>query len=152
MSRTLPRSLLIGIAIVLAAIGTARAQTFQFADVVGWRSAEPEFAGETSRIVLHFLEENGKQTARLSLLGIGGYEVPIGTVTIDGMSLDTKPLSFPLQFDPQRGTLRGQLPQEAVPVYEISVEFRRIEPLAKPVPRKWEFPRPRVRWTFDTGA
>ena len=24
-----------------------------------------------------------------------------GTVTIDGMSLDTKPLSFPLQFDPQ---------------------------------------------------
>jgi hypothetical protein len=66
MSRTLPRSLLIGIAlaivIIVAAIGTARAQTFQFADVVGWWSAEPEFAGETSRIVLHFLEENGKQT------------------------------------------------------------------------------------------
>ena len=97
MSRTLPRSLLIGIGIaaVVAATGTARAQTFQFADVVGWWSAEPEFAGETSRIVLHFLEENGKQTARLSLLGIGGYEVPIGTVTIDGMTLDMKPLSVP---------------------------------------------------------
>ena len=32
------------------------------------------------------------------------------------------------------------------------MEFRRIEPLAKPVPRTWDFPRPRVRWTFDTGA
>ncbi len=39
-----------------------------------------------------------------------------------------------------------------MPVYKIPVEFRRIEPLAKPVPRTWDFPRPRVRWTFDTGA
>jgi outer membrane protein assembly factor BamB len=146
------RSLLIAITAVVTTTGTARAQTFQFADVVGWWSAEPEFAGETSRVVLHFLEENGKQIARLSVLGIGGYEVPIGTVTIDGMSLDTKPLSFPLQFDPQHGTLRGHLPEEAVPVYKIPVEFRRIEPLAKPKPRTWDFPRPRVRWTFDTGA
>ncbi|HET9447802.1 MAG TPA: PQQ-binding-like beta-propeller repeat protein, partial [Steroidobacteraceae bacterium] len=152
MSRTLPRSLLIGLALVAAATGVARAQTFQFADIVGWWSAQPEFAGESSRVVLHFLEENGKQTARLSLLGIGGYDVPIGTVAIDGMTLDMKPLAFPLQFDPQSGTLRGQLPEAAAPVYKIPVEFRRIEPLAKPAPRTWDFPRPRVRWTFDTGA
>ncbi len=152
MSRTLPRSLFIGLALVATATSGARAQTFQFADVVGWWSAQPEFAGESSRVVLHFLEENGKQTARLSLLGIGGYDAPIGTVTIDGMTLDMKPLSFPLQFDPQLGTLRGHLPEAAVPVYRIPIEFRRIEPLAKPTPRTWDFPRPRVRWTFDTGV
>jgi outer membrane protein assembly factor BamB len=149
---TLLRSLLIGISAVVAATSAARADTFQFADVAGWWSAEPQFAGESSRVVLHFLEENGKQVARLSLLGIGGYEVPIGTVAIDGMNLDMKPIPFALQFDRERGTLRGQLPEAAVPVYKIPVEFRRIEPLAKPAPPTWDFPRPRVRWTFDTGA
>jgi len=153
MSRTLPSSLLIGIAAVVAATSSiARAEAFKFADVAGWWSAEPEFAGETSRVVLHLLEENGKQTARLSLLGIGGYDVPIGTVTVNGMTLDMQPFPFPLHFDAQHGTLRGQLPDAAVPVYRIPVEFRRIEPLAKPVPQAWDFPHPRVRWTFDTGA
>jgi outer membrane protein assembly factor BamB len=152
MSRTLPRLMLICIAVVAATSSAARAETFQFAEVVGWWSAEPEYGGETSRVVLHFLEENGKQAVRISLLGIGGYDVPIGTVTIDGMTLDMKPYPFPLQFEPQAGTLRGFLAEEAVPVYKIPVEFRRIEPLAKPVPRTWDFPRPQVRWTFDTGA
>jgi outer membrane protein assembly factor BamB len=152
MRRTVPGSLLIGIAAVVAATSAARAETFQFADITGWWSAEPQFAGESSRVVLHFLEENGKQSVRLSLLGIGGYDVPIGTVVIDGMTLDMKPYPFPLQFDRQRGALRGHLPAEAVPVYKIPVEFRRIEPLAKPVARTWDFPRPRERWTFDTGA
>jgi outer membrane protein assembly factor BamB len=150
----LSRSLLIGLAAVVAATGGAAraADTLRFADIVGWWSAEPQYAGESSRVVLHFLEEDGKQSARISLLGIGGYEAPIGTVTIDGMTLDMKPFAFPLRFDPQAGTLRGYMPEEAVPVYEIPVEFRRIEPLAKPTPRTWDFPRPRVRWTFDTGA
>jgi outer membrane protein assembly factor BamB len=153
MGRTLPRFLLIAVAAVAAATtGVARAQTFQFADIAGWWSAEPQFAGESSRVVLHFLEENGKQVARLSLLGIGGYEAPIGTVTIDGMTVDMKPFPFPLRFDPQQRTLSGQLPEAAVPVYKIPVEFRRIEPLAKPAPPTWNHPRPRVRWTFDTGA
>jgi len=151
---TLTRSLLIAAAAVVSATsGAARAaDTFQFADVAGWWSAEPQFAGESSRVVLHFLEENGKQAARLSLLGIGGYDVPIGTVTIEGMTLDMKPFAFPLRFDPQQGTLRGHLPEAAVPVYRIPVEFRRIEPLAKPAPPSWNLPRPKVRWTFATGA
>lgn len=152
MGRTLSRCLLVGIATVVAATSVARAATFQFADVAGWWSAQPQFAGESSRVLLHFAQENGKQVARLSLLGIGGYDTPIGTVVIDGMTLDMKPYPFPLQFDPQQGTLRGHLPEAAVPVYKIPVEFRRIEPLTKPVPPTWDFPRPRVRWTFDTGA
>jgi len=154
MGHSLSRSLLLGAAAVVAATaGVARAaDTFQFADVTGWWSAEPQYGGESSRVVLHFLEENGKQAVRISLLGIGGYEVPIGTVSIDGMTLDMQPYPFPLRFDPRAGTLSGYLAEEAVPVYKIPVEFHRIEPLAKPAPRTWAFPRPRVRWTFDTGA
>jgi len=146
MRRTLPRSILVGLAFVVATTASvARAETFQFADVVGWWSAEPEYGGESSRVVLHFLEDNSKQAVRISLLAIGGYEVPIGTVTIDGMTLDMKPYPFPLRFDPKAGTLSGYLAEEAVPVYKIPVEFHRIEPLAKPAPRTWEFPRPHVR-------
>ena len=154
MSRTLSRSLGIGIAaLAMATVGPARAaDTFQFSDVAGWWSAEPQYGGESSRVLLHFLEENGKQAVRISLLGIGGYDVPIGTVTIDGMTLDMKPYPFPLRFDPKAGTLSGFLAEEAVPVYKIPVEFRRVEPLAKPAPRTWDLPRPRERWTFDTGA
>jgi eukaryotic-like serine/threonine-protein kinase len=151
---TLIRSMLLSsVAVVAATSGAARAaDTFQFADVAGWWSAEPQYAGESSRIVLHFLEENGKQAVRISLLGIGGYDVPIGVVTIDGMTLDMKPYPFPLRFDREAGTLRGDLPAEAVPVYKIPAEFQRIEPLAKPGPPTWSFPRPKVRWTFGTGA
>jgi outer membrane protein assembly factor BamB len=153
MRRMLPRSILFGVAFVVAATASAvRAETFQFADVVGWWSAEPEYGGESSRVVLHFLEDGGKQAVRISLLGIGGYEVPIGTVAIDGMTLDMKPYPFPLRFDPKAGTLSGFMAEEAVPVYKIPVVFHRIEPLAKPAPRTWDFPRPHVRWTFDTGA
>ncbi len=153
MRSRLPRALLIGVMVVVAATATAvRAESFQFSDIAGWWSAEPEYGGERSRVVLHFLEEDGKQAVRISLLAIGGYEVPIGSVAIDGMTLDMKPFAFPLRFDPQHGTLSGVMAEEAVPVYKIPVEFRRIEPLAKPVPRTWDFPRPRVRWTFDTGA
>jgi outer membrane protein assembly factor BamB len=154
MSRTLHRSFGVGIAaIAMTTAGAARAaDTFQFADVAGWWSAEPQYGGDSSRVLLHFLEENGKQAVRISLLGIGGYDVPIGTVTIDGMTLDMKPYPFPLRFDPKAGTLSGFMAEEAVPVYKIPVEFRRTEPLAKPAPRTWDFPRPRERWTFDTGA
>src|SRR3954453_22794903 len=108
MRRTLLRSILIGFALVVAATASAaRAENFQFADVVGWWSAEPEYGGEGSRVVLHFLEDDGKQAVRLSLLGIGGYEVPIGAVAVGGMTLDMKPYPFPLRFDPKAGTLSG---------------------------------------------
>jgi outer membrane protein assembly factor BamB len=131
---------------------TCAADSFDFAEVTGWWVAEPSFSGESSRVLLHFVEEDGKQSARLSLLEIGGYEVPVGTVVISGMSLDMQPYPWPLRYDPERGTLSGDLLEAAVPVYRIPVEFRRTEPVTRPAPPAWEFPRPRMRWSFDTGA
>lgn len=122
-----------------------------FSDIEGWWSAEPSYAGESSRVVLHFLQENGKQAVRLSLLGIGGYDVPVGTVSLDGTTLNMQPFPFPLQFDSGKQTLSGVLPEAAVPVYRIPVEFHRIEPLAKPAPPVWKAPRPIVEWQHDVN-
>jgi outer membrane protein assembly factor BamB len=132
---------------------TARAaDAFKFSDITGWWSAEPSYAGESSRVLLHFMEENGEQSVRISLLDIGGYDVPIGTVTIAGDTLDMQPYPFPLQYDAAKGTLSGELPEAAVPVNKIPIEFHRIEPMAKPVLPTWDAPRPRTEWTFDTKA
>lgn len=146
-SRTVSAALVWIIATV--SVSARAAETLAFSDIAGWWSAEPVFAGESSRVLLHFLEEDGKQTVRLSLLGIGGYDVPIGTVTISGDMLDLQPLPFPLRYDAAKGTLSGNLPEAAVPVYQIPVEFRRIEPMAKPAPPSWNFAQPRVKWRFD---
>ena len=158
--------------IVLTICGAASAHAadaLKFAEIVGWWSAEltdrdlghadlvrnidrPGYAGDSSRVLLHLLEENGKQSARLSLLGIGGYEQPIGTVTISGDTLDMQPYPFPLKYDASKDTLSGHLPEAAVPVYKIPVEFHRSEPAPKPEPPSWNFPRPAVKWTFDVKA
>jgi outer membrane protein assembly factor BamB len=142
----------VGLFVAAICSSSRAADALKFSDVVGWWSAEPTFAGETSRVLLHFLEENGKQTVRLSLLGIGGYDVPVGTVTIAGDTLDMQPFPFPLRYDANKGTLSGQLPEAAVPVYKIPVEFRRTEPMAKPAPPTWDFVRPQMRWSFDAKA
>src|SRR5262245_24665936 len=60
----------------------AAAQTLKFEDLAGWWTAEPSFGGESSRVALHFLEADGKREARVSVLAIGGYDFPIGEVTI----------------------------------------------------------------------
>jgi eukaryotic-like serine/threonine-protein kinase len=177
---TLSRCLLL---FAMTAAPAQAADTFKFADIAGWWSAEPTYrdagrtestdrltyrdvgnadlvgntdrpthAGESSRVLLHFLEENGKQSVRLSLLGIGGYDVPIGTVAISGDTLEMQPYPFPLKYDAANGTLSGHLPEAAVPVYKIPVVFRRSEPLAKPAAPEWNAPRPAVKWTFDAKA
>jgi outer membrane protein assembly factor BamB len=130
--------------ILLAALG--------FSDLSGWWSAEPSFGGETSQVALHFVESEGRQEARISILAIGGFEFPLGEVTIAGDTLDTKGLSFPLRWNPETRTLSGVLPADAVPVYRIPIEFRRSEPIEKPKPREWSAPRPRVVWSVETGG
>ena len=103
-----------------------------FADIAGWWAAEPSFAGESSRVLLHFVEDKGKPTVRLSMLAIGGFDVPVGTVKLGGDGLDMEPLPFPLRYDRAAGTLSGFLPEAAVPVYRIPVEFRRVAPMERP--------------------
>ena len=132
----------------LACAGLADAET-QFSQLEGWWSAEPSHAGQSSQVLLHFLEENGKPSARLSLLGIGGYEYPIGTVLIDGDTVKSEAIAFPLTFDANNQTLSGVMPEAAVPVYRIPVEFHRIEAVAKPAPTLWSAPRPVVEWQYD---
>jgi outer membrane protein assembly factor BamB len=136
----------------LFAAESSAGEALKFEDVVGWWSADPSYGGESSRVVLHFLQEEGKQAVRLSLLDIGGYDNPIGTVTVSGDTLDMQPYPFPLRYDASKGTLSGVLPEAAVPVYKIPIEFRRIEPMTKPAPPTWTYPKPNVKWTFDTKS
>lgn len=145
----------VGVLMFAAASAAPNAQSTQpltFSDIAGWWVAEPSYAGESSRVGLHFLEESGKPSARLSLLAIGGYEVPIGTVTLSTSSLDMQPFPFPLTYDAAKGTLSGYLPEAAVPVYRIPVEFHRTQPLAKPQPPAWNFGKPKVKWQLDVKS
>ncbi len=122
------------------------ADTLTFSDLAGWWSAEPTYAGESSRVLLHFLEEDGKQSVRISLLAIGGYDVPIGTANIEGSTVEVEPHRFMLKYDGAKQTLSGHLPEAAVPVYRIPVEFQRIESFAKPPAPQWNYPAPTIKW------
>jgi outer membrane protein assembly factor BamB len=127
-------------------------QAVRFADLAGWWSADPTWGGESARVMLQFLEQDGKPEARVWLPAIGAYDVRLGEVTLAGNSIDTRPLAFPLTWNPTTATLTGFLTAEAVPVYRIPVEFKRSAPAEKPPPRDWNAPRPAVRWSVGTGG
>lgn len=130
----------------------AQAAALTISDLTGWWSADPVHAGESSRVVLQISEKDGKPVAALSLPAIGVHAVPLGTVTLDGNRIDTQPLSFPLTWNAERQTLSGVLPREAVPVYDIPVEFHRSEPVAKPEPTQWKVKAPTVKWSVQVGG
>lgn len=131
----------------------ARAQTVvQFQDLAGWWSADPEHGGETSHLALQFLEKDGKREAHLSLTAIGAYDINLGEVALEGNSIDTKGLAFPLSWNAATRTLSGVIPAEAAPVYAIPVKFTRAEPLVKPPANAWPAPRPTAKWSVDTGG
>jgi outer membrane protein assembly factor BamB len=133
--------------------GICRAQSpLDFHDLEGWWSADPAFAGETSRVALHFESVDGKPSAKLSLPAIAVYDAALGAVTITGNRVDMQPLSFPLTYDAKSKSLRGVLPKDAVPVYPIPIEFKRGAPLAKPAPRAWNAPRPTRLWSAELGS
>jgi outer membrane protein assembly factor BamB len=139
------------LAIFFGAVAHAAAP-LKFSDVAGWWCAEPSYGGDSSKVCLHFVEEKEKQTVRLSMLGIGGYDQPIGTVTLSGTTLDMQPYPFPLTYDAAKRTLSGHLPEAAVPVYKIPVEFHRVETLEKPLRPTWDLPRREATWTFDAKS
>lgn len=138
---------------LIACVGlSASAQALEYSDIAGWWSAEPVHGGESSRIVLHFLQKDGKTVAELSLPAIGVHEIGLGEVTIAANSIDTKSLSFPLMWNATSQTLAGLLPKDAAPLYDIPVEFRRSGPFAKPGPPQWHISKPVQKWTVDVGA
>src|SRR4051812_34434243 len=122
-------------------------------DLDGWWSAEPAWGGETSRLVLQFLDQDGKQQGRLWLMAIGAYDIPLGEVKLSGNAVDFKE-SFPLTWNPATQTLGGTIPADAAPVYHIPVEFRRSAPPEKPALRDWKSaaPAPKVVWSAETGS
>ncbi len=124
----------------------------RFEDLAGWWSADPVHGGESSHLALQFLEKDGKPVAQLSLPAIGGYDIGLGEVAITGNAIDTRGLSFPLTWNAATGTLSGTIPADAAPVYAIPIEFRRGQPLEKPPARDWRAPRPKVRWSVETGG
>ncbi len=121
-------------------------------DLAGWWSANPSWGGESSPIAIQFLEKDGKQIATASIPAIAVYDVPLGEVTITGHSLETRSVRFPLTWNAEKQTLSGFITAEAVPVYQIPVEFKRGEPLVKPTWSEWQAPRPEVVWSVDTGG
>jgi outer membrane protein assembly factor BamB len=130
----------------------AAQSTLRFSDIAGWWSADPSHGGESSNLALQFLEKDGKQEARLWLMAIGAYDIPLGAVTLSGNSIDTKE-SFPLTWNAATQTLSGHLPADAAPIYNIPVEFNRSAPVETPAPRDWKAAsQPKVRWSLDTGA
>ena len=145
-------AVLAGLAALLVAAPARAADALAFADIAGWWAAEPAFGGESSPVLLHFVEDKGKQTVRLSMLAIGGFDVPVGTVKLAGDGLDMEPMPFPLRYDRSAGTLSGFLPEAAVPVYRIPVEFRRVAPMEKPPAPAWTAASPRIKWQFDVKA
>jgi outer membrane protein assembly factor BamB len=143
------------VAILLAAFAARviAQDAVRFSDLSGWWSADPAHGGESSHVALQFLEKDGKPEGRLWLMAIGAYDIPLGTVTLSGNAIDFKPQSFPLTWNPTTRTLRGHLPADAAPVYNIPIELKRSEPVENPAPRDWKSaPQPKVRWTLDTGA
>lgn len=153
MSRFAPlASVLLACASVLSAPGVARADALAFSDLAGWWSAEPAYAGESSRVLVEFVQEEGKQFARLTLADIGAYDMSMGAASIVDNVVNFEALAFPLTYDLQKKTLSGHLPREIVPVYRIPVEFRRIESFSKPAPEAWDVPKPKVKWRADVGA
>ena len=143
---------LLWVALSLAAPAASQSHV-RFSDVAGWWSADPVHGGESSHLALQFVEKDGKQEGRLWLTAIGAYDIPLGTVALSGNAIDFKTESFPLTWNPTTQTLSGHLPADAAPVYNIPIEFKRSEPVAKPSPRDWKsWPQPRLRWSVDTGA
>lgn len=142
----------IALLLIIAAAPAAAEAAPGARDLAGWWSADPVHGGESSHLALQFIEKDGRQEAHLSLPAIGAYDINLGEVTIDGDSLNTKGLSFPLKWNDATRTLKGSLPADAAPVYDIPVEFKRGDPLVKPPANEWKAPRPRVKWSVDTGG
>lgn len=124
----------------------------KFEDISGWWAADPAHGGETSHVVLRFVEKDGQPQARLWLEGIGAYDIDLGEITLTGNTVSPKRLSFPLTWNAKTQTLSGRLPSELVPVYEIPIVFKRGQPMDLQPKIEWQERAPKVVWSVDTGS
>ena len=138
--------------IAVAIAAPAASDPLRFSDLTGWWSADPVYGGESAHMALQFLEKDGRPEAQLSAPEFGVYGFSLGEVTLSGNSIDTKGLSFPLTWNPADLTLSGHLPEDVVPIYKVSAEFKRSGPIEKLPPRDWAGPRPKVVWAAETGS
>jgi outer membrane protein assembly factor BamB len=140
------------LSLMLSTLAPGAAGAVEFEQLTGWWHSPVEHAGEPSEVYLHLILEDGKQVARFSMVAMDAWDVPIGTVTVDGDSLDMTPYPFPLAYDAEDDTLSGQLPEAAVPVYAIPVRFERVDAPQIPEPRRFDVRAPESVWQYATGA
>jgi outer membrane protein assembly factor BamB len=146
------------LAALTVACGSARLGTTEHAgpstsELAGVWAGAPSHNGETSRVFLHLETASKTQLqAKMSTPALHVWEYPLGPVTVqrDGIRIDS--LAMVLIYDRGAGTLTGTLPAAFVPVYAMSVTFRRSrgfqrerrpEPVASVAPPVW---------VFDAGA
>jgi hypothetical protein len=74
-------------------------------DIAGVWAADLSHAGETSRVILHIEKTpDGRLTAKWSAPAIHFWEVPVGSVTVDGETARIG--GFALSYDRGAGTSR----------------------------------------------
>lgn len=142
------------IAALLATLVPAAVPAADFDSLAGWWRADPQHGGRSTTVYLELLRADGQPEARLSLAEIGAWDVPLGAGTVEGDTLTVERVAFPLEYDPERDTLRGDLPEAAVPQHRIPAVFRRIDapPERSPAVQAWDHPRPETVWRHDAGA
>ena len=120
-------------------------------DIAGVWAADLSHAGETSRVILHIEKTpDGRLTAKWSTPAIHFWEVPVGSVTVDGETARIG--GFALSYDRGAGTLTGTIPHAIVPLYSMQAVYRRIKSV-DPVPRPTLMaPDRRPAWVFDAGS
>jgi outer membrane protein assembly factor BamB len=148
--RVLLRSLTV--AALIAAMpfcSVVRAADLTVAELAGWWSAQLSHDGQQTEFAIHFVEENGKRIARLTIPVIGIWDSPFGEFETSGDQVTLKAFKLPLTADPARQKLTGMTPEEIIPVYRMPLEFRRVEPRAAPPSPIWNYPSPTQLWEYQ---
>jgi outer membrane protein assembly factor BamB len=120
-------------------------------ELAGIWIANASHNGESSPIAFRLeVNEDGGLLAKWSTPAIHVWDLPLGSVKVDGKQVHVGPMV--LIYDRTADTLAGVLPAAFVPVYSLPVTFRRV-------PELKSTPRPELAamiarpvWVFDAQA
>ena len=151
--RIAARSLLAAWSLAALGLGEVSSQTPSALQVTGVWVAQPIHNGEKDELVLQ-LESgaDGKLAAKFSNPVLHIWELPIGSVAIEGNEVQVAALGMALTYDGKAQTLSGTLPRSLVPVYSIPVIFSRVERLERRPRPEIEAPIAKPVWTYDAGS